>query len=120
MTRIDHIYPLFDPCKPRPSTAPVRRSASGPLPGFDNEIVGTQLATVPRVKPEASEIARRSQGQMGAILAQGQPRPRVYVSSSLEDCRPKTAPVRKGPIVNEPLIEIIQERFIISRPAIIS
>jgi len=96
--------------QPRPSTAPVRRSASGPLPGFENEIVGTQLATVPRVKPEASEIARRSQGQMGSILAQGQPRPRVYVSSSLEDCRPKTAPVRKGPIVNEPLIEIIQAR----------
>ena len=92
----------------------MRRSASGPLPGFDNEIVGTQLATVPRVKPEASEIARRSKGQMGSILAQGQPRPRVYVSSSLEDSRPKTAPVRKGPIVNDPLIEIIQEMLIFS------
>ena len=51
---------------------------------------------------------------MGSILAQGQPRPRVYVSSSLDDCRPKTAPVRKGPIVNEPLIEIIQEMLIIN------
>ena len=88
--------------RPRPSTAPSKspsRRYSGPLPGFDNEIVGTSLSTVPRIKPEGSEIARKSQGQMGSILAQNKPRPQVQIASKTEP-RPKTAPALDGPIVH--------------------
>jgi len=87
----------------RPSTAPhpvskQNRKYSGPLPGFENEIVGTSLSTVPRVKPEASEIARKSQGQIGSILKSVNPRPQVQTRSN--QGRPQTAPPLKGPIIS--------------------
>lgn len=94
--------------RPRPSTAPSKspsRRYSGPLPGFDNEIVGTSLSTVPRIKPEGSEIARKSQGQMGSILAQNKPRPQVQIASKT-DPRPKTAPAFDGPIVHNKSVSV--------------
>ena len=90
----------------RPSTAPhpvakQNRKYSGPLPGFENEIVGTSLSTVPRVKPEASEIARKSQGQIGSILKSVNPRPQVQTrSNGVKQGRPQTAPPLKGPIIS--------------------
>jgi len=79
----------------RPATAP---SEARPLPGFERGIVG---APAPRVKPEASEIARRSQGQMSMVLSQ--PKPKVHVQM---ENRPRTAPPKqaiKGPIGQPPL-----------------
>jgi len=60
----------------RPQTAPAKpRSAGAALPGGREVTVNT----VPRVKPEAMEIARRASGQMSSIMAQ---RRRFFIGGS--------------------------------------
>ena len=65
-----------EPFRPRTAPAGRKKSEIGPIPGFDQEKVATQLATVPRVKPEAAENAKKATGSMANILAQAPPKER--------------------------------------------
>lgn len=72
----------------RPASAPSqgsRRREANPIPGFQNLLVTTQLATVPRVKPEAEANKRRASGAgMAGVLTQDIPN-RAFVSQSYQE-----------------------------------
>ncbi|CBY33226.1 unnamed protein product [Oikopleura dioica] len=72
----------------RPASAPSqgsRRREANPIPGFQNLLVTTQLATVPRVKPEAEANKRRASGAgMAGVLTQDIPN-RGFVSQSYQE-----------------------------------
>jgi len=62
-----------------------RRREANPIPGFQNLLVTTQLATVPRVKPEAEANKRRASGAgMAGVLTQDIPN-RGFVSQSYQE-----------------------------------
>ena len=65
-----------EPFRPRTAPAGRKKSEIGPIPGFDQDKVATLLATVPRVKPEAAENAKKATGSMANILAQAPPKER--------------------------------------------
>jgi len=88
-----------EPFRPRTAPAGRKKSKIGPIPGFDQEKVATLLATVPRVKPEAAENAKKATGSMANILAQAPPKPQLIIQGSQTNNRPRTAP--SGPIVHD-------------------
>jgi len=99
----------------RPQSAPTQmsRKSLDPVPGFSAEFVATSLSTVPRVKPEAAENARRAGGNMASVLSQTPPRPQIVVQSVDLKPRPKVTPP-SGPIAHDPRqanVAIVQPRI---------